>query len=186
MQAKVINVAANTITVDTLMNHAYTVAGTVGVRSTSDMKVNGSVTPSIFSIKPLPGQKADFNGFNINMISISADTMDFSTFGGRAALTRGIVARVRRAGGDFRNLFNIKTNGEIIRSSVDHDFLSPKGGNTNNGFHASIVFNGQMNNGVTIRLDGDLGEEFQLVVQDNLTINNLVITATAFGSELQE
>lgn len=181
-QARVLGVNVNSITIDMEIGDIYPVGLTFPV-SNDDMRVNGSVTPRIFTLKPDVGQSGDIN--SIQFAVQSASPMDFSTFGSANALPVGCLLRVKRQGGALINLFNFKTNGELIIRGIDHSFQEKAGGGLH-AFIAQIAFNGQQNRGVTVRLDGDLGEELQLVVQDNLSvIGQDYIRATAYGSGIQ-
>jgi hypothetical protein len=99
--------------------------------------------------------------------------MDFTSFGSLAELPNGVTLRYKQADGTFINHFNFRSNGELIERSFDHIFQSKVGGGSF-GFVARSTWAGQDKRGVTIRLDGALGEEFQLVVQDDLTALDLL------------
>ena len=94
--------------------------------------------------------------------------MDFTTFGGLAALANGCVLRYLQEDLTFINSFAWRTNDELIERSFDHNFQSKIGGGSH-GFVARSTWSGQDKRGVTIRLDGALFEELQIVVQDDLT-----------------
>ena len=109
--------------------------------------------------------------------------MDFTTFGGIAPLLNGCVLRVKNPDGSFKNLFNFKDNGDIIKQGFDHSFL-PNNGQGDRGFTARITWGGQSKHGVVIRLEGSLGEELQLVIQDDLRgLSRFHLTAQ--GHEIQ-
>lgn len=183
MQAKVMNVTVDLIEIDSLINHAYTTADSFD-RSTSDMNVNGSVTPQIFTIKPGAGQSGDITGFSLVMESSS--TMDYTKFGGiSGGITNGCLIRVKKMNGDYKNLFNFKTNGQFLIESFGHHFKEKAGGSLY-GFMAQVAIAGQHNRGVAIRLDGDRNEELQIVIQDDLSATNTSIHMVGYGSELQE
>lgn len=183
MQAKIISVLVDAITIDQPVNRIYTVAGSTVVRSTDNMLVDGSITPQVFSILPLPGQIGDMVRI---IVGIGGDDpMDFSTFGSDPALTNGCVIRVKNGDGTFKNLFNFKANGEFIAQGFDHDFLQNIGNNARS-FASRVTWGGQSKHGVVIRLDGSLGEELQIVIQDDLTgASNTDFTLQAQGHEIQ-
>lgn len=185
MQAKVVAVSVDVITLDSLINRVYVAgAGTLVLRSTDNLLVDGSVTPQIFSVAPLPDQSGDMTRVIFGIQGSAA--MDHSTFGSDAALTNGLLVRVKLSDGTYQNVFNFKNNGDIIRQGLDNDFLVPKGGNAIHAFAARVTWGGQDKHGAVIRVDGSLGEELQLVVQDNLTGGlNTVFGAQGQGSELQ-
>lgn len=166
LQSRVLAVNTNALTIDQPVNYPYTTVDTTVILSTDNMLVDGSSTPVIFSIKPSPGQLGDV----VRMISkiISSSAMDFETFGSGPALTNGCVLRVLNGDGNYTNIFNFKTNADLITQGFDHSFLENIGQN-NRAFTNRITWGGQNKHGVVIRLDGDLGEELQIVIQDNLT-----------------
>ncbi len=182
MQAKVLGVISDAIEIDTPINHVY-LDSTSGSRATDDMRVDGSSTPKIFSVLPLATQSGDMTRVVITIES--ANAIDFTKFGSIAALTNGIVLRVKRANGDFRNHVNFKTNGEFIEKAFDFKELSKSGGG-GFGIVMRLTYAGPEKHGVAVRLDGELGEEWQAVVQDNLLVGLLKVRITAGGHELQE
>ena len=181
MQTIVLTVNVNTITVDQPINAIYA-AGSDVIIASDNMLVDGSVTPVIFSVKPEPHQAGDFTRISIEIRS-SLD-MDFTTLGGKATVTNGCVLRVKRADGTYKNILNFKSNGDYTRNSTETIYLLPKQGNSTNGFFSSTAFGGQDKRGVVIRLDGSLGEELQLVVQDDLTADNIFFKMDAQGHEV--
>lgn len=185
MQSRVTAVNANVVTLDQPVNRVYLAAGpTVVQRSSDDMLVDGSVTPQIFSILPLPSQSGDMVRINLE-IEASTD-MDQTTFGGEDALINGCVIRIREEDGNFKNLFNFKSNGDVIAQGFDHSFLQPKTGGATRGFSSQVTWGGQSRHGVVIRLDGSLAERLEVVIQDDLTAGtNTKFKITAQGHELQ-
>lgn len=181
MQARVKDVIVNAIEIDTPINHVY-LDGALGIRATDDLRVDGSVTPQVFSILPLAGQSGDLT--RIILTIESSNSMDFTKFGDQAALTNGCVLRVKRENGDFRNQLNFKTNGDFIEKAYDHTVL-PRAGSGGYGMVFRLTYAGQENHGVAIRVDGDLNEEWQIVIQDDLSSGFLKIRMTSGGHELQ-
>lgn len=165
IQTRILEIAVNVLAVDQPINIVYPI-GTTAIISSDNMLVDGSSTPVIFSILPLPTQAGDMVRILIDIRGTGA--MDFSTFGSESALINGCVLRIKREDGTFKNLFNWKNNGEFINRGLDHDFLVNIGGNQR-AFVGRSTFGGQSKRGVVIRLDGGVGEELQIVIQDNLT-----------------
>lgn len=184
MQATIlsIDVGANTITIDTPINNAYSPATAILSISTQNLNLDGSIEPKVFSVQPVDAQKGDIVSVSFS-IEDNAD-MDFETFGALPALTNGCVLRIKRADGYYRNIYNFKTNQDFSVASYTHEFFENKG-NSIRGFTSRMIFGGQDQHGVVIRLDAALGEELQLVVQDNLT-GLLKFTVLAQGSEVQD
>ncbi len=163
-QFEVLSVDADTITIDSPMDHVFTTAATIQI-SNVDMNVDGSTTPRVFQIDPIPGQEWDVT--RVILAIESADNMDFSLFGSIPEIARGCV--IRLVNGTTENLFNWKTNGDFINRSYDHIFQENVGQSVR-GFTARTTFAGQSKRGVTLRLEGNKGDELQVIVQDDLTV----------------
>lgn len=162
-QATVINVATDVITVDSPFDFAFTVAAGVERRRVN-MAVDGSVTPVVFSVTPPVGTEWDLTRMIIQATDDSA--MDDGKFAGITALTKGLLFRV--VNGNWKNIFNAKTNGDFRLRTFDVAYLDAALGPSGlYGFGCRRSFNGFDKNGVTIRLGPD--DEFQAVVQDNLS-----------------
>lgn len=161
-QAVALVVATNLVTLDTPLDYAFTTAAT-GFRSTEQMNVNGSVTRQIFKVAPQAGSKWDILGCEFIITDNAA--MDAGTFGGIPALTRGIV--VRKKDIVYKNIFNAKTNGDLSFRCDSLEYDDRASGAGVYGVRAYRTFN--IRNEIAIRLDGDLGDEFQVIIQDDLT-----------------
>lgn len=182
MQTEILAVVGDVLTIDQPVNHVYP-AGSFAIISTDDMLVDGSITPVIYSILPLPLQAGHI--IRILLDIRGTGDMDFSTFGSDAGLVNGCVLRIRRADGDFKNLFNWKDNGDFLNKSFDNTFLLPKQGGTIKSFIARNTYGGQDKRGVVIVLDGSLGEELQVIIQDDLTAgDNVEFRMIAQGHEI--
>lgn len=171
----VLGVAGDIITVDSPVNQIYPAGSLVRV-GTHNLNVLGTLAdPVVFSVRPIPGLIGDITRVIMELQDNVA--MDFSTFGSLAPLTNGCVLRVKHSDGSYTNLFNFKTNGDYIARGFDHSFQSKVGG----GLHSLIArstWGGQAKRGVVIRLDGSLGEEIQIVIQDDLTaISKFILVA---------
>jgi hypothetical protein len=159
--AEVKNVAVNTITVDRPIDHAFPSATSLGRIVTTQMAVDGSVTPQIFSIRSgaIP---TDITRCILTMLDASA--MDDGKFGGIPALDRGLVFRIVNA--FQKTIFCFKSNGEIKQFCYDVSYSSaaPAG---QFGLAARITFAGQDKHGVALQIKDD--DVVQWVVQDDLT-----------------
>ena len=182
MRAIALTVVGDVVTMDTPFNHAYQVADTF-FRTDISLRVNGSVTPVVFKVAPLTGQTLDIT--RITLIIESAQAMDFTQFGSIAALINGCVLRIKRADGEYKNLINFKSNGDFIEEATTPLFQDKTGGG-GFGFTATLIFAGQQNRGVVIRLDGTRGEQLELIVQDNLSAGLTKFQMRAQGSEIQD
>ncbi len=173
-QTLVLTFNTNVITIDSPFDTAFSVAASV-IRGSRAMNVNGSVTPVIFSIAPKFASIWDVT--RITFAIIDNVEMDSSKFGGIAALTRGIVVRTKN--GHFTNIANIKTNSEFQARGLvlSYEEKAPAG---LYGLTAYKQAAGQNAVGVAIRLDASTDDEFQIIIQDDLTALT-AFTATIDG-----
>lgn len=191
IQAEVVSTDGdNDVTLDSPINRVYTVANSLVQISSKDLRVDGSVTPQIFSILPLPNQAGDITGIFLEIRGRANGAIDFTSFGSETPLTNGILIRVNHGDGTYRNIFNFKSNSDFSeQGNTPPTYLEPKGGNTISGFSSPIKWSGQGNYGVVERVDGSLGESIEAVVQDDLTVGtrpNTRIHLSAKAHELQE
>lgn len=164
-QFNVLNVVSDTITVDSPIDFAFTTSASV-FRKTFDLREDGSVTPSIFSVTPNPGQIWEITRIILVMESTAKD-MEYGEFGSLSKLTNGCVLRV--AGPINKNVFNWKDNGEFIARSDDYQFTPKPGGGEVSGFMAITTFGGSGNRGVVARVDGSQNQEMQVIIQDDIS-----------------
>ena len=182
MQALVLSVAGDVVTIDTPVNYTYRADRTKVLISTRKMNVNASVaSPQIFSLKPLPNQSGDI----VRLICTMTDNvdMDFETFGGLPKLTNGVVIRINSGDGTYRNIANFKSNGDIALYSFDTAYETNKAGGVR-GFTARMTWGGQSKHGVVVRVDGSKGESLEAYIQDDLT-GLLSMFWIGQGSEIQ-
>jgi hypothetical protein len=163
----VLNVAGDVITVDRPIDHDFAAATTLGRVVTTNMAVDGSTTPQIFSARAGTTQ-IDFTRFLIKMLSDTS--MDDGRFGSIiGGVSRGLVFRIVNT--FQKTIFCFKTNGEIANYCYDVRYAdkAPAG---QYGFSARITFGGQSKHGVVLRIGED--DVLQWVVQDDLTDLNVV------------
>lgn len=167
VQAELINVVGDTITVSTPWSRTFPIGTVVGLGSPNLNVLGTQATPVVFRINPSAVQNIDITRIMLNFIDNTA--MDFTTFGSiPGPVTTGCTLRYLEQAGTFINHFNWRDNGELIERSFDHNFQSKVGGGSH-GFVARSTWAGQSKRGVTIRVDGANGEELQILVQDDLT-----------------
>lgn len=140
---------------------------------TDNMNVNGSITPEVFKIAPPAGQKWRIARW---MLSITDQKgFDVGTFGANGLLTNGIMPRIKIGGVTSDMLdFGIRSNGDIAATAFDMDLYTF--GNTDDILTGRLSFTRM---GQFIRLDGDSGDELQVVIRDDLT------TLTSFYIQAQ-
>lgn len=173
--AVVLAVVVDTITVDRPIDHDFPL-GALGRIVSTQMNVDGSVTPVIFSVRAgtIP---TDITRLMIGITDNLA--MDSSKFGGIAALTKGLVFRVLNS--YQKTVFNFKSNGQIKNYSFDAEY-DDKAGAGLFGFYSRISFGGDDKHGVVLRISGT--DVLQWVVQDDLTaLSSLNVTAQGHDTE---
>lgn len=157
------------IVLDTPLDFAFTTAGGCSERDINLAK-NGSVTPIIAFISPkdlAPGTQWDIVRFMGQIVDETA--MDDGRFGGIVGgLTKGVV--FRKKNNEYKNIFNAKTNGDLAAHMYDVNYIdAAQGPSGNYAIRFRRTFGGQSKNGVTLRLSADTEDEFQMIIQDDLT-----------------
>lgn len=184
VQSRILSIATNDLTLDQPINFAYTAAGTTAIISSDEILVDGSSTPQIFALAPITNQVGDIVHLILEIEGNGG--MDATTLGADPALTNGCVFRIKNSAGGYHNLFNFRSNGDLIHHAFNHQYLLPKEGNTVKSIVTQLRFGGQSEHGVVVRLDGSLNEELQLVIQDNLTTGlNIRFKLTGVGHLVQ-
>lgn len=155
------------VTVDSPLDYAFTTVGGCSERQIN-LNVDGSVTPVIASVSPSK-LNVDWDITRVMMSITDSTAMDDGKFGGiTGGLANGII--FRKVDGISKNIFNAKTNGDLAAHAYDvtyiPDTLGPSG---QYGLRMRRSFNGQDKNGVTIRLNSDTNDTFELIIQDDLT-----------------
>jgi len=161
-----------TLVLDTPLDYAFSVNGGCAL-TTSNMAVDGSVTPIVFQVTP--------NGLNSDVewditrilfvlagegVGVQNDAPDDGDFGVTSVLTNGIV--LRSVNSITKNIFNIKRNGEFRLHAYDVTYTpASKQGLYSVGVRRS--FSGADKNGVTVRLKASTSDSIEVIVQDDLT-----------------
>jgi hypothetical protein len=133
------------------------------------MAVDGSVTPQVFGLRGTgapPGVDISFDLVRIVITLLTTNATAYDLFGDITALTKGVLFRVRN--GKYKNIFNVKTNGEWAGLMYDMsvaDAVNPQQGQ--NGWIGRMTFGGPSKMGVVIRLP--IGEDVEFIIQDNLS-----------------
>ena len=158
----VLSIATNTITVDSPIDFAYEIGAFAQFGSTN-LAVNGSVTPQIFGIRNPTAQDIELSvDFTRMILSMQTTTLgNLNQFGNITALTKGLVCRFKN--GEWWNVFNVKTNRGFDNLMYDFKFIASQGG-APDGLSGRFTFS---NLGAVIRLRPF--EDLQFIVQDNLT-----------------
>lgn len=160
-----IGVAGTTITLDNPIDFAYPDGTFVDV-AIVEMSVDGSGTPEMFGLRgtgtPL-GVELSFDVTRIIFECTTDSAVSLDLFGNIVALARGVLIRSRN--GRIKNIFNVKTNGEIAGVMFDWDpFVATNPVQGIDGFVSRLTFTKL---GVVVRLR--IGEDLEVHVQDDLT-----------------
>ena len=165
--ANVLNITGTgpyVLELDTPLDFAYE-SGDPVIATTRDLNVDGSGTSQTFSVMNQSNSPitVDITRIMFNMtLSTSGDD---GKFGNLSALTKGLV--FRRTNGDTRNIFNIKTNGELRGLCFDLTYPLRSGGTGDFGMGARYSFAGPDKHDVALRLEP--GDSLDIIIQDNLT-----------------
>lgn len=167
-------VSTNTITVDRPIDHDFKSACTLGRITTSQMAVNGSVTPQVFSIRS-GVTPTDITSCIITMLDDTA--MSDDKFAGISALTNGLVLRIVNS--YQSTIFCFKSNQEIRQFCYDLEYAD-KAPATKYGLTAHVDIKDKY--GVVLRIAEN--DVVQWVVQDDLAgLDSLKITAQGQETE---
>lgn len=127
----------------------------------TNMAVDGSVTPVPFTIQPSTGTlftvyQLIFNAYGTGNISLPTDFWNFP------ALTNGFSSEIRMNGISATAVGIIKNNFDLIQY-LGGDFLGKTIGSNN-------IVRGQFDMNPPLTLNGSRGDYFRITVNDNLTV----------------
>ena len=162
LQAVVLNVVGDVITLDRPIDLLFPAVSTLGRIITTEMAVDGSSVSQIFSLRA-GSPPTDATRFMLTMLG-GVTSMDDGKFGNIDALTRGLVFRIYNS--FQKTMLNFKTNKDIKQFSYDVRYSdnAPAG---STGLSSRISYGGQDKHGITLRIGTD--EVIQWIVQDDLT-----------------
>lgn len=131
---------------------------------TTNMAVDATlVAPKQFYIAPPPGAIWQITRIIITMTDATA--MDDGTFGGRTALTNGLLLRAKNDG-VYSNSTLWKTNGDIANDMYDFTYISKPPAGTGYGARGRWTFTNMQ---AVVELNGDTSDRLEFLVQDALT-----------------
>ncbi len=165
----VVSVASLVITLDSLIDFAYPSGTFVDVGITNFADADGSSTPVVYGLRnnttPQPeGIALEFDITRIIIKAYTAAAPDLTEFVDLTALEYGLL--FRRLDGLTRNIFNVKSNGDIAGIAFDWSPLTALGAGQD-GFVSRLTFSGQNKMGVALRIGS--GQDIQCIVQDDYT-----------------
>ncbi len=172
-----VSVVDETVTVDSPIDFEYPV-GTYLDIGTTELSVNGSVTPQVFGLRGLGTPQGIAISVNITRLiftCLASSTIDLSLFGNIAALTRGLLVR-KRATSNW-NILNVKSNQQLTGVMFDYDvYVADNPSHGVDGFTGRLTFGGHSKMGVVQQLA--IGEDLEVIIQDNLSaITSLTVMA---------
>ena len=155
-----------TATLDGPIDHAYLAANTTITKVLVNLEgLVGTIgAPISYVVKPHASEVWHLTRLNFSIQHAVA--ADDGKFGGIAALGNGVVLRTNTALLGLRTLTNWKANKDMIEDMYDVKY-SDKVGSSNNGTNGRWSFKQRAQ--FVIRLDGSQGDEFEILIQDNLT-----------------
>jgi hypothetical protein len=165
--AEVLAISVNTLTFDTPIDFAFLVGDNVQPL-TREINTNGATIPVTYQIQgagPTSGLAINITRFMFSMECSSA--VDLHKFGNITdGLARGLV--LQRANGITRNIFNAKTNSDLVSLAYDvtfYDATQPVQGI--HGLSCRYTFSGEDKHGTVLQLLP--GDSLDLLVQDDLS-----------------
>lgn len=177
MSAMAVSISVLDVTLDRPLDSTFPSGANVDIAITN-MNVNGSSSSIVFGLRGTgmaPGIEKTVEITRIVIMCQTTGVGDLSEFGDIAALTNGLLMRNRNE--IWKNVFNVKTNGEIVGIGFDftpYEATIPVQGI--NGFGARITFGGSEKMGTVFELP--VGQDVEFLVQDDLTtLIKLEITA---------
>ena len=155
--------STDTLTLDMPVGLSYTTTAVITLVSTNIASISGSLaSPQVYEIAPPAGEVWHLYRFIVNMTH-NANGAD-NLFGDQAALTNGVVFRI--VNGGIFNFTNWKTNSDMAGDFFDLVY-APKQGSSDFGTRGRGSI--KISSGAVARLDGDLGQSAQILVQDDPT-----------------
>jgi len=162
---KVLGVVGNVISINRPMGHIHPI-GTVVSKVIIDISssIGSMASPQSYKVTPASTHVWHVERLSLQMSHASAGYID--NFGGIAALTNGCIIRKYNADGTFSTFTNWASNANIYLDFTNIQFIDRAGGGTTYGTIGSGSF---ADIGVTVKLDGSLGEYLEILVQDDIT-----------------
>jgi len=153
--------AGTTITLDAPVPQDLA-SGSNVIEVAFNMVVAGTLSsPVAYTVLPAAGEVIHIERILIELVHNGA--ADDSKFGDKAALANGVHLRVNRNSGEsYEDLTNWKLNKDIKEDMFDVDYTDKAG----SGKYATSGRWTISTSGAIIRLDGDNGDTFEVLIQD--------------------
>ncbi|MCK5616395.1 hypothetical protein KAR91_81790 [Candidatus Pacearchaeota archaeon] len=163
MYRKITVIATNTVTLDAAIDIALTDGSDV-IKVDTNMAVDGSITPVVFTASAAPGEKIDLIRLLFSISSTASP--DDSKFGGIAALTNGVHIRRNINDTTYQTIAIWRANKDMKLDMYNVDYAQKAGGGNWGTNGRWSVFDGT---GAVINIDNADGETLECIIQDNLT-----------------
>jgi len=160
---KVLNIVGLVLTLDHPLDNSFSSGDIVCPTSTAMNVVGTLASPITFKLIP-----TDSNLYHITKLVVTmtdATAGDLGTLGGMAAVTNGIVFRVRR-NSKFLTLGVWKANSDLANGLFTVQFDARSGGGGAYGVVATLDL---VLTRSVLALDGTLGDRLEILIQDNMT-----------------
>lgn len=162
----IISIVGNVITIDRPLDKIHLIGDEVNqvvINMAQTGQIGTLASPQIYVGEPPPGEVWHITRLLFSMTHGLAG--DLGLFGSLPELVNGVVLR-SKVNGQFGTLTNWKNNGDIKTDMFDVEFDSRSGGQGSFGTSGRGTF---IRTGAILRLDGDQGDQFQVLVQDDIT-----------------
>lgn len=157
-------IVGSTLTLDRQLESPHLIGDSVEVAITNMATQIGTMaTPEIYYVGPPAGEVWHITRILFELTHGTAG--DLGLFGDQPALTNGVVLR-SYIDGVYHVFTNWKDNSDMKVDMYDVEFDPRSGGGGSYGTTGRGTFKKA---GVVVRLDGDSGDELQVMVQDDLT-----------------
>ena len=154
----------NIVDLDSPLDSTHADGETVELVEVNMNPASSFAAPKIYSIDPHSSvPHSHIKRILIEIISAVAG--DDTKFGGITALTNGVVIRTK-VGGVYKTISNWKSNGDMKEDFHDLNYDDRASASGDYAASGRWTFSAM---GLSISLDGAAGDEFQIVVQDNLS-----------------
>lgn len=163
---RIIGIVGNVISINRPLGNPRAIGSVVQQIVLNLASISGSMaSPQSYTLVPSSTQVWHVERIMIEMVHGSAG--DLASFGNLAALTNGVIIR-RYDGfsGTYNTLSGWQSNEDIFLDTGNIQFPIRSGGG---GSFATIAFGSFSDIGVTVKLDGSVGDYLELLIQDNLT-----------------
>jgi len=165
-QWDVLSVNVNIITLDTPLDRVFPTSS-LCERCLTNMNVDWSVTPKIFYTSPIGLTNVEIDVTKINFHIQDSSKADGGTFWGLPELIKWVV--LRQKDGKIKNYLNIKSNWDLAHH-CDNLQIDPAATWTwQYNVYATMIFAGQANSWVVVRLKWNDGDRLEVIIQDDLT-----------------